>query len=133
MTLGTEEDFESFHDADGWAPASGGATMRLTATLLRGRKVTNYDNEDLGVIEDFMLDMATGRLDYAVLSFAAVGSGTRLVPIPIRALAVDTDGQRFMLNADREMLIFAPALDCHNWPDTTDPRWRSGIESYYSF
>jgi len=132
MTLGTDY-FESFDDAEDWAPAPRGATMRLRATLLRGRRVSNYDNEDLGIIEDFMLDMATGRLGYAVLSFAGAGSGTRLVPVPVRALAVDTDGRRFMLNADREMLRFAPALDCRNWPDTTDPRWRSGIESYYSF
>ena len=136
MTVGTDEDFERSSDfsADGSsAPAPGGATMRLTATLLRGRKVTNYDNEDHGIIEDFMLDMTTGRLGYAVLSFAGTGNGTRLIPVPLRALTVDTDGRRFMLNADREMLGFAPSLDCQACPDTTDPHWRSGIESYYRF
>jgi hypothetical protein len=38
-----------------------------------------------------------------------------------------------MLNADRNTLKYAPALDRNNWPDITDARWRSGIDSYYSF
>src|SRR3990170_1574761 len=49
--------------------AMGGATMRLAASKVRGHKVINYDNEDLGTIEDFVLDMATGRPGYAILSY----------------------------------------------------------------
>jgi len=107
--------------------------MRLAASKVRGHKVINYDNEDLGTIEDFVLDMATGRLGYAILSFLA-GAGTeKLLPVPLRALTVDADGRRFMLNADRNTLKYAPAFDRHNWPDTADPSWKSGIDSYYRF
>jgi hypothetical protein len=140
MALESIDNFGHYEPSPGDESAGGlaqavlrGPTMRLAATLLRGRTVTNYDNEDLGVIEDFMLDMETGHPGYAVLSFAGALDGRKLVPVPIRALAVDTGGDRFMLNADREMLRFAPAFDCRNWPDTSDPRWRSGIDSYYRF
>jgi sporulation protein YlmC with PRC-barrel domain len=107
--------------------------MRLAAGQVRGQKVINYDNEDLGTIEDFVLDMATGRLGYTILSFLG-GAGTeKLLPVPIRALTVDAEGRRFMLNADRNTLKYAPAFDRHDWPDTADPRWKSGIDSYYRF
>jgi len=107
--------------------------MHLPATTLRGNKVTNYDNEDLGTIEDVMLDTATGTLGYAVLSFAGVVGNGKLFAVPIRALTFDTHGRRFMLNADKETIRHAPGFDRHNWPNPADTRWRSGINSYYSF
>lgn len=113
--------------------AMGGAIMRLAANKVRGNKVINYDNEDLGTIEGLMLDTTTGRLGYAILSFLGVAGGEKLLPVPIKALAIDADGQRFMLNADRNTLKYAPAFDRHNLPDTADPRWKSGIDSYYRF
>jgi len=114
------------------AGAMSGATMRLSATKVRGRRVINYDNEDLGTVEDFMLDMTTGRLGYAVL--ACNGAATeKLFPVPVRALTIDTDGSRFMLNADTEMLKYAPGFERNDWPDTADPGWRSGVERFYSF
>lgn len=107
--------------------------MRLAASKVRGNKVTNYDNEFLGTIEDLLLDTTTGRPGYAVLSFLGFSGIEKLLPVPIRALAVDFDGQHFMLNADRNTLKYAPAFDRHKLPDTDDPRWKSGIESYYRF
>ena len=112
--------------------------MQLPATTVKGHQVTNYDNEDLGTIEDFMVDMATGRLGYAIMSctgMSFIGSRgkERLFAVPIRALTIDPEGGRFMLNADRKMLRYAPNFDRQSWPDTADPRWRSGINSYYSF
>jgi hypothetical protein len=111
----------------------GGATMRLAASRVRGHRVINYDNEDIGTIEDFVLDATTGRLGYAILSFLGIAGTKKLLPVPLWALTVDADGLRFMLNADRNTLRYAPVLDGQDWPDTTDPRWKSGIESYYRF
>ena len=107
--------------------------MRLAATGLRGHKVINYDNEDLGTIEDFMVDDATGRLAYALLSCSGIADTEKLFPVPLHALTVDTDGERFMLNADRDTLRFAPGFVPDDWPDTSDPRWRCGVHRFYSF
>jgi sporulation protein YlmC with PRC-barrel domain len=108
--------------------------MHLSATTLRGNKVTNYDNEDLGTVEDFMLDTATGIVDYAVLSFGGImGIGDKLFAVPMQALKVDTEAKKFVLNADRETLKNAPGFDKDHWPNTSDPQWHAGIDSYYSF
>jgi hypothetical protein len=133
MTLGTDTSLQrpGTGGCAGWTAA--GSSLRLAATRVRGHKVINYDNEDLGTIEDFMLDVATGRLGYAVLSCAGIAGTEKLFPVPLRALALDTDGGRFMLNADRETLRFAPGFGREDWPDTADPQWRSGVNRFYNF
>ena len=108
--------------------------MHLSATTLKGNKVTNYQNEDLGRVEDFMLDTTTGIVDYAVLSFGGVlGMGDKLFAVPMQALKVDTGSEKFVLNADKETLKNAPGFDKNNWPNTSEPDWHASIDSYYSF
>jgi sporulation protein YlmC with PRC-barrel domain len=108
--------------------------MHLSATTLRGNKVTNYDGEDLGTVEDFMLDTTTGIVDYAVLSFGGImGIGDKLFAVPMQALKVDTEAKKFVLNADKETLKGAPGFDKDHWPNTSDPQWHTGIDSYYNF
>lgn len=108
--------------------------MNLWVSELRGRRVTNYDFENLGRVEDLMLDSRSGNVEYAVLSFNGLaGNEEKLYPVPLRALTVDAQDGYITLNADREMIRHAPGFERNQWPDTGDPRWRSGIRSYYSF
>ena len=44
----------------------------LSARTLAGDRVLNLAGENLGKIEDFMLDLESGRIPYAVLSFGGV-------------------------------------------------------------
>lgn len=104
----------------------------LAADTLTGDKVVNLQNEDLGKIEHLMIDLASGRVAYAVLSFGGfLGMGDKLFAIPWNALTVDTVEKRFVLNADKELLKRAPGFDKNNWPDMTDRTWGVGVYSYY--
>lgn len=107
--------------------------MNSWVSELRGRRVTNYDFENLGKVEDLMLDSTTGNVEYAVVSFNGMAEKGKLYPVPLRALTVDTEGDFITLNADREMIRHAPGFERNQWPDTGDLRWQSGIRSYYSF
>src|ERR1019366_5018246 len=63
----------------------------LAADTLTGDKVVNRQKEDLGKIEHLMIDLANGRIAYAVLSFGGfLGMGDKLFAIPWSALKVDT-------------------------------------------
>jgi sporulation protein YlmC with PRC-barrel domain len=63
----------------------------LAADTLTGDKVVNLQNEDLGTIEHLMIDLATGRVAYEVLSFGGfLGKGDKLFAIPWSALALNT-------------------------------------------
>jgi len=55
----------------------------LSADTLSGDAVVNSAGEKLGKIEDFMLDVESGRIRYAVLSFGGVlGIGNKLFAVP---------------------------------------------------
>ena len=77
----------------------------MGANTLLGNDVYNKDGEDLGDIKEFMIDMASGKLAYAVLSFGGLlGMGDKLFAVPWAALALDTVNKRFTLNVLKEAL-----------------------------
>lgn len=104
----------------------------LAADTLTGDKVVNLQNEDLGKIEHLMIDLATGRIAYAVLSFGGfLGMGDKLFAIPWSALTVDTLEKRFILQVDKELLKRAPGFDKEQWPNMADRAWGTQVFKYY--
>jgi sporulation protein YlmC with PRC-barrel domain len=104
----------------------------LSADTLAGDNVVNSGGENLGKIEDFMLDVESGRIRYAVLSFGGVlGIGSKLFAIPAEALTVDTERKRLVLDIDKKRLENAPGFDKDNWPNFADPTLGREIYGYY--
>lgn len=107
--------------------------MHLSASSLTGNKVRNSQGEDLGKVEDFMLDTSTGEVSYAVLSFGGVmGIGDKLFAVPLQALRTDTERHEFILDESKERLESAPGFDKDHWPETGDDEWRHEVKSYYN-
>jgi len=104
----------------------------LAADTLTGDKVVNRQKEDLGKIEHLMIDLETGRIAYAVLSFGGfLGMGDKLFAIPWSALALDTVEKRFILNVEKELLKHAPGFDKDHWPNMADHGWGAQVFTYY--
>jgi sporulation protein YlmC with PRC-barrel domain len=104
----------------------------LAADTLTGDKVVNHQKEDLGKIEHLMIDLANGRIAYAVLSFGGfLGMGDKLFAIPWSALTVDTVEKQFILNVDKEVLKRAPGFDKDHWPNMADRSWGTKVFTYY--
>jgi len=74
--------------------------MHLSASVLSANRVKNSRGEDLGKIEDFVIDVDHGRVDYAVLSFRGfLGIGDdRLLAVPLHAMSVDANRKCFVLD-----------------------------------
>jgi sporulation protein YlmC with PRC-barrel domain len=97
-----------------------------------GRKVINPQGENLGKVEEVMLDSLPGRVAYAVLSFGGfLGVGDKLFAVPWQALDWNEQQQAFVINADKRFLENAPGFDKNNWPDMSDTTLRTSIYSYY--
>jgi sporulation protein YlmC with PRC-barrel domain len=112
--------------------AGGPGPATMGAATLIGNDVYNTKEEDLGDIKDIMLDMNTGRISYAVLSFGGfLGMGEKLFAVPWNALKLDTVNERFILNVEKERLKNAPGFDKDNWPNMADKSWREEIHAYY--
>ena len=104
----------------------------LSASTLDGDTVRNSAGEDLGKINDIMIDIPTGRVAYAVLSFGGfLGMGDRLFAIPWSVLKVDEDEKVFILDIDKSVLENAPGFDKNNWPDMSDTTWGAKVFNYY--
>ena len=104
----------------------------LSADTLAGDSVFNSDGESLGKIEDFMLDVESGRIRYAVLSFGGVlGIGNKLFAVPPEALTVDTQRKCLVLDVEKGRLENAPGFDKDNWPNFADPTLGREIYGYY--
>jgi sporulation protein YlmC with PRC-barrel domain len=104
----------------------------MAAATLEGNAVVNAAGERLGEITDIMLDVPSGRVAYAVLSFGGfLGLGDKLFAVPWQALTLDADQKRFILDVDKELLKNAPGFDKDHWPAMADPQWAQSIHSYY--
>jgi sporulation protein YlmC with PRC-barrel domain len=105
----------------------------MGADTLIGENVCNTNGEDLGGIKEIMLDMRTGKIAYAVLSFGGMmGLGEKLFAVPWQRLHLDTTRQRFVLDIEKSRLQNAPGFDKESWPDMSDPHWTRQIDKFYT-
>ena len=97
----------------------------LTASILKGDKVTNTKGEDLGTVEEIMLDLEHGRVAYVVLSFGRVNwmPNDKLFAVPWEALSISFHDKKFILNVSKETLKSAPGFNRNKWPEVADFSW----------
>jgi sporulation protein YlmC with PRC-barrel domain len=104
----------------------------LTASSIIGDKVHNDKGEHLGVINDIMIDLTTGKIDYVVIEFGGfLGIGIKYFAIPFGLLRVDPDKKVFLFDQSKEMLEKAPGFDMDHWPDTNIHL--EEVHTYWSF
>ena len=125
-----------YKGSDGGGPGPdvrrGPGPEMMGADTLVGNDVFNQKDEDLGEIKEIMLDMRSGKVGYAVLSFGGfLGMGEKLFAVPWNALVLDTKKKRFVLNVEKGRLKGAPGFDKNHWPDMADQSWAKQIHSYY--
>lgn len=97
------------------------------ASKVIGMKVKNAQNEDLGTIKDFAVDLQSGKIAYVVLSAGStLGIGGSLVAVPAESLTPMQGEKGFLLKADKNRLSDAPGFDEKNWP-TMDAAQESSV------
>jgi len=102
--------------------------------ILTGHKVQNPAGEDLGKIDDLILDDQSGRVLYAVLAFGGfLGMGDRLVAVPWKRFRLKGDQKAFILNIDKDTLAHAPSFDKEHWPDLALPEWKDRVDTYFAY
>ena len=100
----------------------------LGARTLTHDRVTNLAGEDIGRVEELMIDVITGRVAYAVLSFGSVmGFGGKLFAMPWSAITIDESKKRFLVNVTKEALERMPGFDKEHWPDLSDLDYANGV------
>ena len=104
----------------------------MGANTLIGDDVMNTNGDNLGDIKEIMLDMTTGQVAYAVLSFGGMmGIGEKLFAVPWQALRLDTVNKCFTLDVAKDQLQNAPGFDKDAWPDMEDMQWQTQVHNFY--
>ena len=99
---------------------------------LIGDHVHNLQDEHLGVIKEFMVDMRTGAIAYAVTSSSRfLGLGEKLFAVPWQALTLDTRHNALHDGILRDHIENAPGFDTDHWPDMADTRWMGEVHGYF--
>jgi sporulation protein YlmC with PRC-barrel domain len=109
-------------------------TNPTMASDLIGLGVRNAEGENLGEIEELVVDSANGDIHYAVIGAGGfLGLGEKLILVPFAALNIDPlvqeVDQLVHLNIDQQVLTDAPNFD--DLPDLTAADWDADIRSYW--
>jgi hypothetical protein len=103
----------------------------IAGSKVKGTNVYNLAGEKLGSVEDIMIDKASGRAIYAVMSFGGfLGMAEKHHPLPWATLKYDTQKGGYMVNLDKKKLTDAPNYDRgseFNWT----PEYGRKVDSYY--
>jgi sporulation protein YlmC with PRC-barrel domain len=87
----------------------------LSADSIKKDKVVNDAGDNIGMIEELMIDLENGRVAYAVLSFGGfLGMGDKLFAIPWQALSMRLHEHAFTLNVPKDVLQNAQGFDKDN-------------------
>lgn len=111
----------------------GGAFKAGTIT---GTDIRNSKGEDLGSIEELVVDVNTGQIRYAAVSFGGfLGIGDKLFAVPWNALKLHKgsgdEEDFFVLNIDKERLRDAPGFSQDNWPSFGNEQLVRDLEKFY--
>ncbi len=104
------------------------------SSKIKGMEVRNDKNEHLGNIEDMVIEVGKGHVKYLALSYGSwFTGGNKLFAVPLSSFTLTHDNNKtfFNVHVSQDSLKNAPGFDKNNWPDTADPNWAKGIDSYY--
>ena len=108
--------------------ASGGASAQsqsqLGANELVGKKVMDKDGKELGEIEDVVIDLQSGKVHAAVLSFGGIlGMGEKNYAFPIDQLKPGQQQGQYTMDVDKQKLENADGFAKGQWPEMDDEYW----------
>lgn len=106
------------------------------ASDLTGMTVKNASGQNLGSVDDLVIDVSTGKVRYAAVSFGGfLGVGDKLFAVPFHAFQLKNDTgenkRHLVLNVTKERLERAKGFDKKAWPDFGDPRWGDENDQHF--
>ncbi|HYF69852.1 MAG TPA: PRC-barrel domain-containing protein [Ohtaekwangia sp.] len=106
---------------------------RLTATSIIGDKVENPRGQSMGKIDNLMVNLLDGQIEYAVIEFDSfLGIGGKLFAIPFQELQIDPVKEIFILNRDKNYLKDIPGFDKTHWPDTNAHTYFNEVNTHWN-
>lgn len=106
----------------------------MRASKVIGKQVKNPQGENLGKIEDLVINVGTEKLQYAVISSGGfLGMGDKLFAYPAELFKTSgAEGkEEFVLAVDKEQLKKAPGFERNSKPNWSLNTYRSQVDSFF--
>lgn len=109
--------------------------QRLTTSSIIGDNVVNREGKALGKIQEIMVDLTEGRIEYFVIGFGGIlGMNQKFFAVPFKALTIAKEHRHaFILNEPRESFLSLPGFDKDHWPQTNFHQNGSGNAPFGGF
>jgi len=108
------------------------AKTQCSANDIIGKKVKNLQDEDLGKIQDLIINVDAGTAPYAVISHGGMlGAGRSRTAVPLDSLRSSADGKSLILAATKEQLQNAPKTATGAWASAADAEWAKDVDGFY--
>lgn len=127
---GTTHEATLMTESEGMAETTSNGPAALRASELIGNEVRDAAGEDVGEVEDVIVNLEPEAevdrgADYAILSFGGFADiGDQLLIVPLRHLDLTApEEDTITFNVDEAALQNAPSFTDDDWPDLTDPTW----------
>lgn len=113
--------------------AAAPASRDLRTSRLLGKPVLGVAGENVGRLEDLVVDVHDERVHYAVLSFGgAMGVGDKHFAFPMSAFRLAANGESLLLpGVSPAQLQQAPGFDRDRWPDWNAPGYAGEVARFH--
>ena len=102
------------------------------ASKLMGMAVKNHQDEELGEVENMLVDVQSGRIVAVVVSSGGfLGMGDELSAVPPTALSFNAERDTLQLDTSKDMLSAAPHFKSDQWPDFNQPAYSDNVYRAY--
>lgn len=99
---------------------------------LLNEHVIDIEGRDIGRVEDLVLDLSSGDIDFAVVKFGGLfGMGGKYHVIPWQLMNIDDERRAFTMDVTKEQVDRAPAFDSSNVPDVEDTQYMDAVFGYW--
>lgn len=103
----------------------------IAARQVQGAKVFCTDLNEVGSIEDMMIDKASGRIAYAIVTTGGfLGMGETHYPLPWEKLRYDAEMGGYIIDVSQKMLEAGPSFS-RGAPSWNNEAWARNIYTYY--
>lgn len=99
-----------------------------------GIPVKTPDHKKVGNIEEIVVDIESGQVAYAVLSFGGFfGYGDKFFAVPWEEFSFVHDEKQhyFVVDTSREKLDKLPGFSKADWPDVANSNWDEHVDAHY--
>jgi sporulation protein YlmC with PRC-barrel domain len=102
------------------------------ASKLMGAPVKNLQDQKLGKVENFVVDLPSGRIVAVIISSGGfLGMGDELSAVPPTAMRFNAEHDALQLDASKELLANSPHFKPSQWPDLSQPAYVNGVYRAY--